>query len=163
MIIFIKKRQIVCGILFCCFLVGMAAVLWQANVEGEATSVFEPREGVPVTVVIDPGHGGEDGGAVAGDGTVESQLNLEIAQKTWDLLRFAGQAAVMTRTEDAAIYSQEAQTLREKKVSDLQNRVAMVNGTENTILLSIHQNSLPSSPVTHRLRGALVSFFWFSK
>ena len=116
----------------------------------EARPVFRP-EGIPETpvIVIDAGHGGEDGGAVAADGTVESGINLAIAQDLDALLRFLGCETRMTRTEDAAIYSDGARTLREKKASDLKNRVALVNETPNAVLLSIHQNSLPSSPVTH--------------
>lgn len=139
--------------LFCCFVAGLAAVLWTGH--GAASPAFAARDGAPVTVVVDPGHGGEDGGAVAGDGSVESRLNLEIACRVNDLLRFIGQRTVMTRTEDVSIHSDGAETLHQKKVSDLENRVALVNETENAVLLSIHQNSLPSSPVTH---GAQV--FW---
>ena len=115
-----------------------------------ALPVFRPS-GVPErsVIVIDAGHGGEDGGAVAADGTVESGINLAIAQDLDALLRFLGCETRMTRTEDAAIYSDGARTLREKKASDLKNRVALVNETPNAVLLSIHQNSLPSSPVTH--------------
>ena len=121
-----------------------------------ALPVFRPS-GVPErsVIVIDAGHGGEDGGAVAADGTVESGINLAIAQDLDALLRFLGCETRMTRTEDAAIYSDGARTLREKKASDLKNRVALVNETPNAVLLSIHQNSLPSSPST---RGAQV--FW---
>ena len=103
----------------------------------------------PVTVVVDPGHGGEDGGAVAADGTVESGINLAIAQDLDALLRFLGCETRMTRTEDAAIYSDGARTLREKKASDLKNRAALVNETPNAVLLSIHQNSLPASRRVH--------------
>lgn len=103
------------------------------------------------TVVIDAGHGGEDGGAVAADGTVESTINLAVAQRLEALLRFLGYETRMTRTEDTAIYSEGAETLREKKASDLKNRVRLVNETPNAVLLSIHQNSLPSS---RSVRGA---------
>ena len=92
---------------------------------------------------------GEDGGAVAADGTVESGINLAIAQDLDALLRFLGCETRMTRTEDAAIYSDGARTLREKKASDLKNRVALVNETPNAVLLSIHQNSLPASRRVH--------------
>ena len=113
----------------------------------------------PVILVIDPGHGGEDGGAIALDGSVsESSLNLEIALRLNDLMHFLGQPTIMTRTKDVSIHSPSAQNIREKKVSDLHNRVALVNETENARLLSIHQNSLPSSTVTH---GAQV--FWNSR
>ena len=116
----------------------------------EARPVFRP-EGIPETpvIVIDAGHGGEDGGAVAADGTVESGINLAIAQDLDALLRILGCETRMTRTEDAAIYSDGARTLREKKASDLKNRVALVNETPNAVLLSIHQNSLPASRRVH--------------
>ncbi len=110
---------------------------------------------MPVTVVIDPGHGGEDGGAVSSDGVEESQINLAVALQVNDLLRLMGQRTTMTRTEDVSTCDQGLATIRQRKASDLKNRVALVNGMENAILLSIHQNSLPSSPVTH---GAQV--FW---
>ena len=101
--------------------------------------VFRPS-GVPErsVIVIDAGHGGEDGG-----------INLAIAQDLDALLRFLGCETRMTRTEDAAIYSDGARTLREKKASDLKNRVALVNETPNAVLLSIHQNSLPASRRVH--------------
>ena len=105
--------------------------------------------------MLDAGHGGEDGGAVAADGTVESGLNLAIARRVRDLLTFAGVPTTVTREGDAAIYDPGSATLREKKVSDLHNRVALVDELPGAVLLSIHQNSLPSSPST---RGAQV--FW---
>ena len=140
--------------LFFCFVAVLAAVLWRGS--AAYTSAFvDAAFGEGPTVVVDAGHGGEDGGAVAADGTVESGLNLAIALRVRDLLTFAGVDTVMTRTEDAAIYDESASTLREKKVSDLKNRAALVNETPNALLLSIHQNSLPSSPATH---GAQVFF-----
>ena len=72
-----------------------------------------------------------------------------------DLLRFAGLRTRLTRMEDVTICDQGLDTMRQRKTSDLKNRVKLVEETQNAILLSIHQNSLPSSPVTH---GAQV--FW---
>lgn len=129
------------------FLCIMLAVFWQGRRKDVAS--FAANSFHPSTVIIDPGHGGEDGGAVATDGTVESTLNLEISLRLNDLLRLFGQETEMTRREDVSIYSPDAHTLHEKKVSDLQNRVAMVNGTENAVLLSIHQNKLPMVPSVH--------------
>lgn len=157
MIFVFGKRQIPLAGLVCCFFMAFAAVLWTGH--GLAVPVFSAGESTPLTWVIDPGHGGEDGGAVASDGIVaESQLNLEIALRVQDLMAFLGQESVMTRSEDISIHSSSAKSAREKKVSDLHNRVALVNETKNAVLLSIHQNSLPSSPVTH---GAQV--FWNSR
>lgn len=154
MIILIRKRLLWGSALFCCFLLCLSGVLWAGH-KSPRVPAFSAREDVPVTVVIDPGHGGEDGGAVSSGGVEESQLNLAVSLRLNDLLRFAGQRTVMTRTEDVTICDEGLSTVRQRKASDLKNRVALVNGTENAVLLSVHQNSLPSSPVTH---GAQV--FW---
>ena len=157
MILLLKKRNLLTGGLLCCFFIAFAAVLWRGN--SVSVPAFGGGRGEPVLVIIDPGHGGEDGGAVSTDGAVkESGLNLSIALRVEDLMRFLGQATAMTRREDVSIHSPEAHTAREKKVSDLHNRVALVNSREGALLLSIHQNSLPSSTVTH---GAQV--FWNRK
>ncbi len=111
--------------------------------------VFSPLKASPAVFVIDAGHGGEDGGALSADGVKESGINLAVAQKTALLLQFIGAETKMTRTEDVSIHSADAETLRQKKASDLKNRVALVNETPNAILVSIHQNSLPSVPSVH--------------
>ena len=129
-------------------------MLWYGS-KPDTVPVFSAREGVPITVVIDPGHGGEDGGAVSPGGVQESHINLALSKRLRDLLCFAGIPTVMTREEDVTICDEGLGTIRARKASDIRNRVAIVNGTENAVLLSIHQNSLPSSTVTH---GAQV--FW---
>lgn len=104
----------------------------------EALAVPDPS--LLPTVVLDPGHGGEDGGALSPGGVRESRLNLEISLRTRDLLRFVGIQVVMTRETDRSIYSPDAETVSEKKVSDLKNRVKLVNETQDALLISIHQN-----------------------
>ena len=151
MVILLRKRDLLLSCLFGCFFLGMAAVLWS----GSAVPAFHVRDDVPVTVVIDPGHGGEDGGAVSPGGVAEGQINLAVSLRVSDLLRFAGQRTRLTREEDVTICDEGLDTMRQRKSSDLKNRVKLVEETENAVLLSIHQNSLPSSPVTH---GAQV--FW---
>ena len=99
----------------------------------------------PVTVVIDAGHGGEDGGATSVSGVLESQINLEIAQRMDDFLALVGYQTVMVRDRDTAIYDASASTISEKKVSDLKNRVKLVNSTVHPLLLSIHQNLFTNS------------------
>lgn len=99
--------------------------------------------------VLDAGHGGEDGGAVSASGVKESSVNLAITQDLKQFLQFLGQDIVMVRNEDVSIYSPGAETLRQKKVSDLKNRVALVNETSGAILVSVHQNSLPTVPSVH--------------
>ena len=143
--ILLRKRDILLTVLFCCFFAGLSVVLWK----GTALPAFSPAKEEAVIVVVDPGHGGEDGGAVSAGGTKESQLNLEISLRLNDLLRFAGQRTIMTRREDVSICDDGLNTIRQRKVSDLKNRAALVNGQTPAVLLSIHQNSLPSSPATH--------------
>lgn len=100
-------------------------------------------ENAPVTgkktVVIDAGHGGVDGGATSCTGVLESQFNLEIALKLNDLLNLLGTNTIMIRTTDASVYT-EGETIAQKKISDLKERVRIVNSTDNCILISIHQN-----------------------
>ena len=106
------------------------------------------------TIVVDAGHGGEDGGATSVSGVLESQTNLEIAQRTDALLMLLGFQTKMVRDSDTAIYDASATTIREKKISDLRNRVQLVNETPNALLLSIHQNTFSDS----RYSGAQVFY-----
>lgn len=135
------------GVLLLTFFLGAAALYRRMP---DAFPAFSAATAQPPVYVLDAGHGGEDGGALSTDGTVkESEINLAVTQKLDALLRFLGQSTVLTRTEDVSIYSPDAETLRQKKVSDLRNRVALVNDTPGAILVSIHQNSLPSVPSVH--------------
>lgn len=101
------------------------------------------------TVVIDAGHGGEDGGAVSPAGTVESDINLKIALRLDAILGFYGVDTVLLRTEDVSLHDPEAKTLREKKASDLRNRTQMVESISNALLVSIHQNTYTGSRNYH--------------
>lgn len=94
------------------------------------------------TIIIDPGHGGVDGGATSCTGVLESKFNLEISLRLGDLLRFLGRNVRLIRTADISVY-REGETIARKKMSDLKERVRMVNETENALLLSIHQNTFP--------------------
>ena len=93
-----------------------------------------------IRYVLDPGHGGEDGGACLGDGTRESDLNLSIAQKLELVFRFFGRQTVMTRDSDGIRYPRDAATTRERKRADLQMRVQAANDTPNAVFISLHQN-----------------------
>ena len=97
-----------------------------------------------VTIVIDAGHGGEDGGATSCSGVPESRYNLEIALRLNDLFHLMGYRTVMIRTTDRSVYTQ-GETIAAKKVSDLRQRAKIVNETENALLISIHQNTFSDS------------------
>ena len=104
-------------------------------------------------IIVDAGHGGVDGGATSCTGVLESQINLEIALRLNDLLHLLGCDTVMIRTTDTSVYT-EGTTIAAKKVSDLKERVRIVNGTENAVLVSIHQNTFSDS----RYSGAQVFY-----
>ena len=104
-------------------------------------------------IVVDAGHGGIDGGATSCSGVLESKINLDIALRLNDLLVFLGYDTKMVRTTDTSIYT-EGNTIAAQKVSDLKQRVKMVNETENAILISIHQNTFSDN----RYSGAQVFY-----
>ena len=103
-------------------------------------------ENVPV-IIIDAGHGGEDGGAVGIDGTAEKDLNLSISLKLNEILSSMGYQTRMVRTTDTSIHNADADTVRERKVSDIHNRAAIMNEYENCIYVSIHQNKYSGSSI----------------
>ena len=90
--------------------------------------------------IIDPGHGGVDGGATSVTGKLESAFNLEISLRLKDLLHFLGYQTKMIRTEDVSVYT-KGETIAQKKMSDLKERVRICQETSGAILMSIHQNT----------------------
>ena len=100
-----------------------------------------------VDIILDPGHGGVDGGAVGCSGTLEKDLNLLYAIELKALLEAEGLNVLMTRTEDISIHDASATTIRQKKVSDLKNRLSLINAHPEALFISIHQNSLGDKSV----------------
>lgn len=90
-------------------------------------------------IILDPGHGGEDGGAVSLSGIPESQYNLQISLRLEQVLRFLGHPTHMLRREDRDLHTQGA-TVAQRKVSDLKERIRLIGQWENPLLISIHQN-----------------------
>ena len=97
------------------------------------------------TIILDPGHGGFDGGATSIHGTAEKEFNLEIALKLRNYLQLFGFNVIMTRTEDVGTDGLPNGSIRERKVCDIRNRMALVNSTEDCLLVSIHQNYFQDS------------------
>ena len=126
-------------------------VLLAALLLGSLYSLFPGRvgerqvlAGTPVQaeqLIIDAGHGGEDGGAVSLSGVAESGINLAIALRLDQLLGLYGTAPILLRSDDRSLHDSDAQTLREKKVSDLHNRVNVIESHPGATLISIHQNT----------------------
>ena len=132
------KVYTICSVtLMCLFLFG--GLLYAAFREQPYLTTVAEQPAYKRVIIIDPGHGGEDSGAVA-NGLLEKDINLKIACKLRDMLQSCGYDVIMTRDSDISIYDSTASTTREKKVSDLKNRVAMVNANPDNLLISIHQN-----------------------
>lgn len=127
-----------------CFLAAVAAAVFFLNVGPDGVGRFAAcgSQALPV-LILDPGHGGEDGGAVSVTGTHESVINLDIAVRLSDLSGLLGVPCKMTRSSEDIAYPRELKTTAKRKVYDQKSRVAFINGTENAVLLSIHQNFFP--------------------
>lgn len=103
---------------------------------------------LPVTnrvIVIDAGHGTPDEGAESNNGVTEAEINLRIALKLQNLLEQSGSKVILTRSNETAIYDIDKKTLREKKVSDIHNRVKIGNESSADIFVSIHLNKIPQN------------------
>ncbi len=96
-------------------------------------------------VILDAGHGGFDGGAVASDGTIEKDINLKIALTLQDFLMQSGIMVVMTRENDVSTDTTEAKKIASRKKSDLQNRLELMNQYPEAVFVSIHLNKFTTS------------------
>lgn len=113
----------------------------------DAVPTVAVQEEKRCVLVLDPGHGGEDGGAVAVDGTLEKDLNLAVASRMEKIADLLGWDTRMTRTEDTMLYDLygDFPTGGKKKSYDLKNRLRFAKEAEGTILCSIHMNQFPSA------------------
>lgn len=129
-----------------CSVVAIAALLLPVveSTPTEAVEAFSPMDR-ELTVIIDPGHGGADGGAVSLTGVYESEINLSIAHKLEQVFAFMGIEPCLTRSTTDIDYPSDATTIRKKKVYDQNSRVQLVNSIQNGILISIHQNKYTST------------------
>ena len=97
------------------------------------------------TIVIDAGHGSPDEGAESINGNTEASINLAIAKKVQGLLEQSGCNVILTRSDEKGIYDVNSKTIREKKVSDIKNRVKIGNESSADAFISIHLNKIPQS------------------
>ena len=84
-----------------------------------------------------------DEGAESSTGTTEAETNLKIALKVQNLLEQSGATVILTRSDENAIYDLDSQTLKEKKISDIHNRVKIGNESSADIFVSVHLNKIP--------------------
>lgn len=100
------------------------------------------------TIVIDPGHGGRDGGAIARDNTSEKDIALAVAKQTQEFLEQAGAIVYLTRETDTDLAGESFSGSRKER--DIRNRLKFIHEKEPDLFITIHLNSLPSP----RWRGA---------
>ena len=95
-------------------------------------------------VILDAGHGGEDGGAVSAAGVTEKTLNLAVTLRLGDMLGAAGIPVLYTRETDTGLY--DGAEPGHRKMADLRNRLAVAKAYPDAIFCSVHMNTCPGAP-----------------
>ena len=139
-------------LLYCGVFIGAVSLCQLASSSVTALKESEPVQNRTV-IIIDAGHGGIDGGATSCTGIPESHINLQISLRLNDLVQLLGFETKMIRKTDTSVYT-EGNTIAAQKVSDLKQRVKLVNETKNAVLVSVHQNTFLDS----RYSGAQVFY-----
>ena len=116
-------------------------------------TVMSQQQPTRTVIILDAGHGGEDGGAISCSGVEEAQINLQITLRLDDLLHLLGYETKMLRSNQNDLHT-EGTTISQRKNSDLRKRTELINETANAVLVSIHQNQFSDN----RYHGAQV--FW---
>ena len=111
--------------------------------KNESTVSAPPQK--QFTVVLDPGHGGEDGGTSGKNGVLEKDLNLTISKRIEGYLKEMGISVICTRNEDILLYDRNVDYEGRKKMLDLAARLKIAKETENSIFVSIHMNAFPQT------------------
>lgn len=132
--------------MFCIFLVYSFIVAGILKLKDENESIMTNSTAVTShVIVIDAGHGKPDEGAVGLYGTTEEAINLKIALKLQALIEQSGGIVYLTRSDENGIYSADSNTIKQMKVSDIKNRVAIGNQEDVDVFISIHLNKYPES------------------
>lgn len=135
-ILFLGTALLICG---CIVLLLISAT---RKVDHTVSATLEEYHPV---IILDAGHGGEDGGAVSKTGIQEKDINLAIAKDLKEMLTASGFEVIMIREDDRSIHDESAYTIKERKISDLHNRLKIINSYDDCIFLSIHQNQFSDS------------------
>lgn len=140
MIIINKKR-----ILFIIMLILISTFTYSINTKKENTISTSSLPVSNKVIILDAGHGKPDEGASGSRGTTEESINLAITKKVQKLLEQSGSIVILTRSDENGIYNQDEDSLRNKKVSDIKNRVKIGNESSADIFVSIHLNKIEQS------------------
>ena len=139
----IQKPLFIPCILFVCVIAGIVGTLFLTMpVIKTVTATTDPASRI---IILDAGHGGEDGGTSSTDGTKEKDINLAVTLRLKAMLESAGFQVKMTRETDIAVNDPNLDTVKQRKVSDIKNRLKLIQNTPNCIFISIHQNHFSES------------------
>lgn len=122
------------------FLIILSAMLYLTFMANSSAAETSSNPFMRKTIIVDAGHGGDDGGAIGIDGTVEKDINLDIALKLEKILKFYGFNVIMTRTQDVMTCDDGLDSLRKRKVSDIHNRFDLMRKNPDAVFISVHQN-----------------------
>lgn len=136
MLIIIRKKLVIVGLLFLSFISALFFILQDSH------AVF--GDTIIDTIIIDPGHGGNDPGAIGVSKTKEKDINLQVSLALKSKAEALGFNIVMTRETDVALYNDGS---KNKKRSDLSNRKNSTENVENAVFISIHMNKFEQESV----------------
>ncbi len=122
------------------FLFGVAE---KTRPQNELDVLNKDTSATPKTVILDAGHGGEDGGASSAEGLLEKDLNLALALTMRDILAANGVNVILTRDTDTLLYDRNVDFQGRKKMLDMAARLKIANDTPNAIFVSLHMNTYP--------------------
>lgn len=140
-----EKQGRILGIVMTCLLVLSILIVVKESAEYVSVLKENGTKETRHTIVIDPGHGGNDPGKVGINSALEKDVNLAIALKLKKYLEQEDMEVVMTRQEDKGLYEE---TDSNKKVHDMKNRLAIMEGVKPALVVSVHQNSYPEESVS---------------
>lgn len=135
------------------WLIGFVILIFLISFPIQQTKLMWGSLSLPLSgkvIVIDPGHGGPDGGAIGRDKTSEKEITLIVAKKVRDYLQQSGALVYLTREADKDLASEQTKGLSARKSEDIRNRLAFIYEKEADLFITIHLNALPST----RWRGA---------
>ncbi len=129
------------AILILTLCLSVLAITYARNIATENIAVTNNLASNLPVITLDAGHGGMDGGCSTADGKVEKNINLSILLSAKDFAEFFGYSVEATRTTDKSIHDKGVTGIRNQKVSDMNNRLAIFNQYPNSVCVSIHQNT----------------------
>jgi len=144
MIIGIKAKRLLLLLMAGVLAVTVLFARAEKNDETKAETVVLKEKDKSV-LVIDPGHGGEDGGAQSADGLIESGVNLDISLRMDAICKLMGIQTVLTRESSDINYPDDARTTAARKKYDQNQRLELINSIPTAVMVSIHQNKFPDS------------------